>query len=43
MKALWCGIVWLASLCALWWLVAALLATLRYVETSIVWDGEYDV
>lgn len=41
MKTLWCGIVWLAALGALWGLVVALLGTLRYVETYTAWDGEY--
>lgn len=34
-------LAWLAVLVALWWLVVAFVGTMRYLDTSVIWDGEY--
>lgn len=38
----WWGIfVWLVGLASLWGLLVAVLVYLRYVDTNVLWDGEY--
>ena len=37
----WSILVWVAGLASLWGLLVAVLAYLRYVDTNVIWDGEY--
>lgn len=37
----WWLLIWVMGLATLWGLLVAILGYLRWVDTSIVWDGEY--